>query len=63
MEILLNAFLPGVANGAYLALIYGCLSPRSVATLGSLLASLGLIPVTVITGPALASPAVMSARS
>jgi predicted MFS family arabinose efflux permease len=47
--VLLNAFLLGVANGAYLALIYGCLSNRSVATLGSLLASLGQVPVTLVT--------------
>jgi len=47
--VLLNAFLLGMANGAYSALIFRSLGSRSVATLGSILASLGQIPVLLVT--------------
>ena len=47
--VLLNAFLAGAANGPYSAVIYDCLSPKAAATLGALLASLGQVPLVVMT--------------
>jgi MFS transporter, PAT family, beta-lactamase induction signal transducer AmpG len=47
--ILLNNLLLGAANGAYTAVIFDCLGPRSAATLGSILFSLGQIPLLLMT--------------
>ena len=47
--ILLNNLLLGTANGAYAAVIFDCLGPHSAATLGSILFSLGQIPVLLMT--------------
>jgi len=47
--ILLNNLLLGAANGAFTAVIFDCLGPRSAATLGSILFSLGQIPLLLMT--------------
>ena len=47
--VLLNAFLAGAANGPYSAVIFDCLGPRAAASLGSLLSSLGQVPLLIVT--------------
>lgn len=47
--VILNAFLGGAANGPYSAVINECLTRRAAATLGSILSSLGQVPLVVVT--------------
>jgi PAT family beta-lactamase induction signal transducer AmpG len=47
--VLLNNLLLGAANGAYTAVIFDCLGAQAAATLGSILFSLGQVPLLTMT--------------
>lgn len=46
---LLNAFLAGLANGPYSGVIFASMGSKAAATLGSILSSLGQLPLLLVT--------------
>jgi hypothetical protein len=45
----MNAFLWGLANGPYTGVIYDSMGSNAAATLGSILSSLGQLPLVLVT--------------
>ena len=46
---LMNAFLAGLANGPYTGVVYDSMGSKAAATLGSILFSLGQLPLVLVT--------------